>query len=57
VAKEPVVLVGNSIGGFISASMAADYPDLVKGLVLVNSAGVGRHQLALADFELLIARF
>ncbi|KIY91372.1 hypothetical protein MNEG_16592 [Monoraphidium neglectum] len=39
VAKEPVVLVGNSIGGFISASMAADYPDLVKGLVLVNSAG------------------
>jgi pimeloyl-ACP methyl ester carboxylesterase len=34
-----VVLVGNSIGGFISASVAADYPDLVKGLVLVNSAG------------------
>jgi len=33
------VVVGNSIGGFISASVAADYPDLVKGLVLVNSAG------------------
>jgi pimeloyl-ACP methyl ester carboxylesterase len=35
----PVVLAGNSIGGFISASVAADYPDIVAGLVLVNSAG------------------
>ena len=41
VVKGPVVLVGNSIGGYISASVAADYPDLVKGLVLVNSAGAG----------------
>ena len=39
VVKGPAVLVGNSIGGFISASVAADYPDLVTGLVLVNSAG------------------
>lgn len=35
----PAVLVGNSIGGFISASAAADYPALAAGLVLVNSAG------------------
>ncbi|KAG1659816.1 hypothetical protein FOA52_002153 [Chlamydomonas sp. UWO 241] len=34
-----VVVAGNSIGGFISASMAADYPQLVSGLVLVNTAG------------------
>jgi pimeloyl-ACP methyl ester carboxylesterase len=35
----PVVVVGNSIGGFVAASMAADYPDLASGLVLINSAG------------------
>ena len=28
----PVVVAGNSIGGFISASLAADYPSLVKGM-------------------------
>ncbi|KAG2497218.1 hypothetical protein HYH03_004807 [Edaphochlamys debaryana] len=39
VVRAPVVLAGNSIGGFISTSMAADYPGLVRGLVLLNSAG------------------
>ncbi|GFR49192.1 hypothetical protein Agub_g11217, partial [Astrephomene gubernaculifera] len=39
VVRRPVVIVGNSIGGFISASLAADYPGLLRGLVLVNSAG------------------
>ncbi|KAL4435621.1 hypothetical protein ABPG77_002584 [Micractinium sp. CCAP 211/92] len=39
VVRRPVVLAGNSIGGFISASVAADYPGLVAGLVLLNSAG------------------
>lgn len=34
-----MVVAGNSIGGFISASLAADYPGLVQGLVLLNSAG------------------
>jgi len=34
-----VVAAGNSIGGFISASLAADFPPLVTGLVLLNSAG------------------
>ena len=34
-----MVAVGNSIGGYISASLAGDYPTLVRGLVLVNSAG------------------
>lgn len=34
-----VVIAGNSIGGYISASVAADYPDMVAGLVLLNSAG------------------
>ena len=31
VVGRPVVIAGNSIGGFISASLAADYPSLVKG--------------------------
>lgn len=39
VVRQPVVIVGNSIGGFISTSLAGDYPDLCRGLVLVNSAG------------------
>ena len=39
VVGRPVIVVGNSIGGFVSASLAADYPQLVKGLVLLNSAG------------------
>lgn len=39
VVRRPVVAAGNSIGGFITASLAADYPGLVEGLVLLNSAG------------------
>jgi pimeloyl-ACP methyl ester carboxylesterase len=34
----PVDLVGHSYGGFISAFMTADHPDLVKSLVLVEPA-------------------
>jgi pimeloyl-ACP methyl ester carboxylesterase len=39
VIKEPVTLAGNSIGGYCCSSVAADFPHLVKGLVLLNSAG------------------
>ena len=35
VVQRPVVVAGNSIGGFISASLAADYPSLVKGDMLM----------------------
>lgn len=40
VVRQPVVIAGNSIGGFIAASVAADYPKAVVGVVLVNSAGL-----------------
>ena len=46
VVQRPVVVAGNSIGGFISASLAADYPSLVKGGYYVcrlhqNVLGIG----------------
>ncbi len=31
VVRRPVVVVGNSIGGFLAASLAADYSSLVQG--------------------------
>jgi len=40
VAKLPVVLVGQSMGGWVSAKVAATRPDLVERLFLANSAGV-----------------
>jgi pimeloyl-ACP methyl ester carboxylesterase len=40
VIRKPVVAIGNSIGGFLVASLAADMPKAVVGLVLVNSAGL-----------------
>ena len=38
--KEPVHLIGNSMGGQIAIHLAAARPDLVRSLVLVNSTGV-----------------
>lgn len=38
VAGEPVILVGNSMGGLISLFHTAYHPDLVRGLVLVDPA-------------------
>lgn len=39
VVGRPVVVAGNSIGGYIGAALAADYPPLCAGLVLLNTAG------------------
>ena len=43
VVRRPVVVVGNSIGGFISASLAAAAPAIVKGQSSVPNSG---HRLA-----------
>lgn len=36
---EPVVLAGNSLGGYASLCLAAQRPESAKGLILLNSAG------------------
>ncbi|CAL0313283.1 unnamed protein product [Lupinus luteus] len=39
IVKEPAVLVGNSLGGFTALVAATGLPELVNGVVLLNSAG------------------
>lgn len=39
VVREPVHLVGNSIGGYCAAIVAGLWPDLTQSVVLLNSAG------------------
>ena len=60
---EPVVLVGNSMGGFIGAEVALQFPQRLERLVLVSAAGLSiehmRNDRLLAGLrradELLIA--
>jgi len=40
----PAVWIGNSIGALLSLMMAADYPDLVQRVVLINAAGGLNHR-------------
>lgn len=37
VIKEPVYLVGNSLGGYVALYFAACHPELVKGVTLLNA--------------------
>lgn len=45
----PAVLVGNSMGGWISCKIALQYPDVVKALILVDSAGVVKPDPSVPD--------
>ncbi|KAF3675674.1 Hydrolase, putative isoform 2 [Capsicum annuum] len=40
VVREPVHLVGNSIGGYIAAIVTCLWPALAKSVILLNSAGI-----------------
>lgn len=40
VCPEPAVVVGHSLGGMVACQLAADFPQLVRGLVLVASTGL-----------------
>jgi len=37
--QAPVVVIGNSLGGYAALSVAADHPELIQGVVLLNGAG------------------
>jgi len=37
---QPSILVGNSLGGHVALRLAIEFPDLVRGLVLVGSSGL-----------------
>jgi pimeloyl-ACP methyl ester carboxylesterase len=39
VINRPTVLAGNSIGGYACLTVAAEYPESVAGVILLNSAG------------------
>ena len=52
---ERVSVVGHSRGGLVAARLAAERPELVRGLVLVAPAGVRSHASALA-YALPLAR-
>ncbi len=39
VIKQPVVIAGNSLGGYTALSVAAQRPETAKGVILLNSAG------------------
>jgi pimeloyl-ACP methyl ester carboxylesterase len=43
--EEPVVLVGNSLGGHVALRVALSRPELVRGLVLVGSSGLFERSL------------
>jgi 3-oxoadipate enol-lactonase len=54
---EPAVVVGHSLGAVVALRMATRHPELVRGLVLAGSAGIGsgtrRSQRALALVSLV----
>lgn len=40
----PVVMVGNSMGGYVSAEVAIQAPEIVERLMLVSSAGISQRE-------------
>jgi pimeloyl-ACP methyl ester carboxylesterase len=40
VLQEPPIVIGHSMGGMVAAQLAHDYPQLVRGLVLVDTTGL-----------------
>lgn len=55
IVSQKVVLVGNSLGGYASLCVAAQHPDVIAGLVLLNSAGPFSDAQASAEPEALQA--
>jgi pimeloyl-ACP methyl ester carboxylesterase len=55
-APSGVIVVGNSVGGFAAARLAIRRPELVRGLVLVDSGGFLGRPLQVRAFCALMAR-
>jgi pimeloyl-ACP methyl ester carboxylesterase len=55
-APEGAIVLGNSVGGFAAASLAIARPELVSGLVLVDSGGFTRRSPLLLGFCSLMGR-
>jgi pimeloyl-ACP methyl ester carboxylesterase len=55
-APDGAVIVGNSVGGFAAGRLAIRRPELVKGLVLVDSGGFGGRPPQVRVFCSLMAR-
>ncbi len=45
---ERAAVVGNSMGGFVSAQLCVDFPQLTSGLVLVSAAGLSTRYMGLS---------
>ena len=54
---QPVILVGNSIGGTVAVRFAADHPDRVRALVLANPGRLDRTDFLTRIFTKLMSRF
>ena len=50
--KEPIVLVGHSLGGYLGARYCADHPDKVEKLVLMSTCGNLENSFARSFCEL-----
>ncbi|MCW2994193.1 MAG: alpha/beta hydrolase fold protein [Conexibacter sp.] len=55
-APEGAVVVGNSVGGFAAARIAARRPELVKGLVVIDGGGFGGRPPHVRAFCALMAQ-
>jgi pimeloyl-ACP methyl ester carboxylesterase len=53
----PTVVIGHSMGGMVAAQLAHDYPQLVRGLVLVDSTGLKDPQNQPSDLDNLMLNF
>jgi pimeloyl-ACP methyl ester carboxylesterase len=54
--ERPIALVGNSMGGFVSAEVAISFSQRVGSLVLVSSAGISSEQLQNERLEVALRR-
>jgi pimeloyl-ACP methyl ester carboxylesterase len=52
----PAIVIGRSLGGLVALEMARSYPDLVRGLVLLEAAPSGLSAEADAAMEALAER-